>query len=95
MKILENLKLDTWYGVIFYWGVLLIAASLYFKIEFLEEKHLFGFGLGLILRERQVMEVPQTCATSEATFIKRRKLKLLNSWSPFFILLRKSLNRDF
>lgn len=49
MKILENLKLDTWWGVVLYLGVLLIAASFFFKVDFLEEKHLFGLGLGMVL----------------------------------------------
>jgi hypothetical protein len=49
MKILENLQLDTWYGIILYVGVLMMAASIFVNIEFLEEKHLFGLGLGLLL----------------------------------------------
>jgi len=49
MKILGNLKLDKWYGIVLYLGVLLIAASFYFKPKFLEEKHLFGLGIGMIL----------------------------------------------
>jgi hypothetical protein len=49
MKLLENLKLDKWYGIVLYIGVLLIAASFYFKPEFLEAKHIFGLGLGLII----------------------------------------------
>ncbi|MDP3352436.1 MAG: hypothetical protein Q8S44_01685 [Flavobacteriaceae bacterium] len=49
MKILENLKLDKWYGIVLYLGVLLIASSFIFKPEFLKEKHLFGLGIGMIL----------------------------------------------
>jgi hypothetical protein len=49
MKFLENLKLDKWFVVLLYLGVLMIAASMIFNVEFLEEKHAFGFGLGLIL----------------------------------------------
>lgn len=49
MKILENLKLDKWYGILLYLGVLLIAASFYFNPEFLEKKHIFGLGIGMIL----------------------------------------------
>ena len=49
MNIFENLKLNKWYGIILYLGVLIIAASLLFKVDFLEEKHTFGFGLGLIM----------------------------------------------
>lgn len=46
MNILEKLKLDTWYGIVLYLGVLFLGASLFFKVDFLEEKHLFGLGLG-------------------------------------------------
>ena len=49
MNILENLKLDSWYGIVLYIGILLIAASLFLKVDFLEEKHLFGLGLGMFL----------------------------------------------
>lgn len=49
MKLLQNLRLDKWYGLTFLVGLLLIGASLYFKVEFIQEKHLFGLGLGLIL----------------------------------------------
>jgi hypothetical protein len=49
MKILENLKLDSWYGIVLYVGILIIAASLFFQVDFLQEKHLFGLGLGMLL----------------------------------------------
>lgn|SRR5690606_24187563 len=49
MKLLENLKLDKWYGIVLYLGVALIAASLFFKPEFLEQKHVFGLGIGMII----------------------------------------------
>jgi hypothetical protein len=49
MEILKNLKLNTWYGITLYLGVLLIAASLFFKIDFLKNSHLFGLGLGAVL----------------------------------------------
>ncbi len=34
---IENLKLDKWYKVVVYLGVLIILASFLFKIEFLKE----------------------------------------------------------
>jgi len=49
MKLLENLKLDSWYGIVLYLGVLLIAASLFLKPDFLEQKHIFGLGVGMII----------------------------------------------
>jgi hypothetical protein len=49
MDILKNLKLNTWYGITLYLGALLIAASLFFKIDFLQNSHLFGLGLGAVL----------------------------------------------
>ena len=49
MKFFENLKLDKWYAIVFYLGILFIAASLYFTIDFLEERHLFGFGFGMAI----------------------------------------------
>ena len=49
MKFLENLKLDKWYALVLYLGAFFIVASLYFTIDFLEEAHLFGLGLGMVL----------------------------------------------
>lgn len=49
MKFLENLKLNTWYGITLYLGVLLIAAAFYFNKDFLEEKHVMGLGIGMVL----------------------------------------------
>lgn len=49
MKVLENIKLDKWYGIILYLGILLMGASFYFKVDFIEEKYLFGLGIGLFL----------------------------------------------
>ena len=49
MNILQNLKLDKWYGIVLYLGTLSVAASLFTNISFVLPKHLFGFGIGAIL----------------------------------------------
>lgn len=49
MKLLEKLKLDRWYGIVLYLGGLSVASSLFTKVDFTKAKHLFGFGIGLIL----------------------------------------------
>ena len=49
MNILQNLKLDRWYGIVLYLGALLVLASLIQNIDFLEKKHLFGLGVGMVL----------------------------------------------
>lgn len=49
MKLLENLKLDRWYGIVLYLGVALISASLFLTPEFVAQKHLFGLGVGMLL----------------------------------------------
>ncbi len=49
MKFLESLKLDKWYMLVLYLGVGLIASSLYFDIDFLKQRHLFGLGMGAVL----------------------------------------------
>ena len=74
MNIFQNLKLNTWYGIVLYVGILLIGSSLFFKIDFIEEKHLFGLGLGFFLigisffmAERYVNEIkPQNFYTGGA-----------------------------
>ena len=49
MKILDNLKLDTWWAIVLYSGIALIATALLIKVDFIEAKHLFGLGLGMFL----------------------------------------------
>ena len=49
MNLLQNLKLDKWYGIVLYLGTLSIAASLFTNITFLQPRHLFGLGLGAVL----------------------------------------------
>jgi len=50
MNLLEKLKLDRWYGIVLYLGVMLLASSFYFEtdLDFVEKKHLFGLGMILI-----------------------------------------------
>lgn len=49
MDIFSKLKLDSWWNLILYLGILFGAASLILEIDFLENKHLFGLALGMIL----------------------------------------------
>ena len=46
---MENLKIDKWYKVLILAGAYLVFASLQYKIDFLPQKYLFGFGLGIFL----------------------------------------------
>ncbi len=49
MSSLKGLNIDIWWKAVLMLGVLAAIGSAIFKIEFLEGKHLFGFGLGLIM----------------------------------------------
>lgn len=49
MKFLENLKLDKWWAFVLYLGVGALISALMFKVDFVEEKYLFGLGIGMIL----------------------------------------------
>jgi hypothetical protein len=49
MNLLEKLRLDRWFGIVLYLGVLLVAASIFAKVSFIENKLLFGLGLGCVL----------------------------------------------
>lgn len=49
MDIFSKLKLDSWWNLILYLGVLLGASSLIFEIDFLENNHLFGLSLGMVI----------------------------------------------
>ena len=43
------LKIDVWWKAVLVLGVLRTASSLIFPVDFINNKHLFGFGLGMIL----------------------------------------------
>ena len=50
MNFLNNLlKLGKWYAIVLYVGIGFMFASIYFKINFIEEKHLFGLGVGMFM----------------------------------------------
>jgi len=49
MDIFSKLKLDSWWNLILYLGIVFGAASLILEIDFLENKHLFGLAFGMIL----------------------------------------------
>lgn len=42
------LKIDVWWKAVLVLGVLRTASSLIFPVDFINNKHLFGFGLGMI-----------------------------------------------
>ena len=42
-------KIDTWWKAVLMLGILGAVGASLFKIDFLESKHLFGFGLGMIM----------------------------------------------
>jgi hypothetical protein len=42
-------KIDTWWKAVFVLGIISCIGASIFSIEFIEQKHLFGFGLGMIL----------------------------------------------
>ncbi|MEZ5195775.1 MAG: hypothetical protein R2764_05085 [Bacteroidales bacterium] len=42
-------NIDIWWKAVLMLGVLAVVGASLFKIEFLASKHLFGFGLGMIM----------------------------------------------
>jgi len=86
MDILKNLKLNTWYGITLYLGVLLVAAAIIFEIKFLENKHLFGLGLGAVL-----IGLSYLIAEKEENFIKPYTVRTGAS----FLITHKVFNHNF
>lgn len=41
-------NIDLWWKAVLMLGILAVVGASIFKIEFLESKHIFGFGLGMI-----------------------------------------------
>lgn len=46
---LNIFKADTWWKAVFALGLIACVGAAIFHIEFIEMKHLFGFGIGLLL----------------------------------------------
>lgn len=46
---LNIFKADTWWKAVFALGLTACIGAAIFHIEFIEKKHLFGFGIGLLL----------------------------------------------
>ena len=49
MSILNTLKLDSWWKILLWLGVALIFVVFRFAPEFIEKRHLFGLGFGMII----------------------------------------------
>ena len=49
MEFLKNFKLEEWWQGVLVIGILCCSAALLFRVDFLESKHLFGLGFGMIL----------------------------------------------
>jgi len=48
-KLLNDFKLDKWWKIVLWLGILSIVSSFVYTPEFIKSKNLFGLGLGLIL----------------------------------------------
>ncbi|PWS26299.1 hypothetical protein DHW03_16055 [Pedobacter yonginense] len=46
---LKGLNMDKWYGVVLYLGFACCAAPFFGKVVFIDQKHLFGVGVSLLL----------------------------------------------
>ena len=49
MEFLNALKLNTWWSIVLWLGLIALIISSVYEIDFLNNKHLFGLGIGLIL----------------------------------------------
>ena len=93
MNLLQNLKLDKWYGIVLYVGTLSVAASLFTKVSFVQPKHLFGIGLGAILiglsywiaeKDRSAIK-PPNAYTGPAAFLTWKEVQ--HNWFTAIMLL--------
>ncbi len=65
MEFLNALKLNTWWSIILWLGLIALLTSSIYDIDFLENKHLFGLGIGLVL-----IGLSMTIAEGSFSFIK-------------------------
>lgn len=49
MNFSENLKIDTWWKVVLLLGMCAVFMSLTIKVNFIQNKHLFGLGMGMLM----------------------------------------------
>ena len=82
MNLINKLRLDSWWNLIMYLGVLLGAASLKLDIKFIENKNLFGLSLGMIMlgisfwiaEKEQSAIKPSNAYTGPAALISWREI---------------------
>ncbi len=65
MEFLNALKLNTWWSVVLWLGLITLLTSSTYDIDFLENKHLFGLGISLIL-----IGLSMTIAEGSFSYIK-------------------------
>lgn len=89
----DFIKIDTWWKAVFYLGVGGIIASMFLTITFIENKHLFGFSLGMIMigishwiAEREHSDIkPPNAYTGPAAFISWKTVE--HNWFTKIVLL--------
>ncbi len=92
MKILENLKLEKWWACVLYLGVAAMVAALMFPVDFIEERHLFGLGIGLttigfsfFIAEKEFSAIkPSNAYTGDAAMIGWTEIK--HNWLTVILL---------
>ena len=65
MEFLNALKLNTWWSVVLWLGLVAILIASLYDIDFLANNHLFGLGIGLVL-----VGLSYTIAEGSFSFIK-------------------------
>lgn len=91
IQLLEKLKLNTWYDMVLLIGIIAVSTAYYFEKDFIEEKHVLGFGIGLIIvaismkmSEKEVTKIkPPNAYTGGAALITWKE----NRHNLFSILL--------
>ena len=87
MGVLDNLKFDTWWKIVLGAGVATVFASLSVKVDFLDEKHLFGSGIGLFLIGLSHYMADKTANEMMAGGILSYKVIKHNLWSVLVLIL--------
>jgi len=82
MNFLERLKIDSWWKVVLLLGIGSIFMSFTINVDFIQERYLFGLGLGMLLigisywiAEKSFSEIkPPNVYTGPAAFISWKEI---------------------
>ncbi|HOF50511.1 MAG TPA: hypothetical protein PLH22_02415 [Candidatus Colwellbacteria bacterium] len=94
MELLKNLKLNDWWSLSVYIGLLGIVGSFFIRTDFVDSKNIFGFSFGLLIIGLSTLSAiktdfqfkPANAYTGGAGMFQRKEIRHGLISGPFLII---------